>query len=125
MTTVCRYDDEDESMHRRQKKKGYFANIKWGTVGLLVMLTGGTVLPAVIWIFDHLSLPAVPGMGAFMLWAGMGATPKVRMEKFYKKHNPEKVTIRAEVSSGSLSLCGARLGMSILFSKSTTAITPP
>lgn len=88
------YEEATSSKRRVQKPKGYFANIKWKHVALLVMMTGTAVLPAVLWVVDKTSTllnqnDAFKSMGIKL---GMTPTPKERLEKFYKKHDePEKL----------------------------------
>ena len=56
-------DDDDEdgdgsSPRRGRRKKGYFENIKWGNVMILLMLTMGGLAPVLIFLADNLG-PAV------------------------------------------------------------------
>ena len=53
-------DDDDDEQHpansrRPKRSKGYFGNIKWKHVGLLLLMTGTAVLPAVLWVADKAS----------------------------------------------------------------------
>ena len=89
-------DDDDYTPSARGKKrvapKGYFAKIRWTHVALLLLMTGTAVLPALLWVADKASA-AIGTSNAFQkvgIQLGMMPTPKERLVKFYKKHNPEK-----------------------------------
>ena len=89
-------DDDDYTPSARGKKrvapKGYFAKIRWTHVALLLLMTGTAVLPALLWVADKAS-GAIGTSNAFQkvgIQLGMMPTPKERLVKFYKKHNPEK-----------------------------------
>lgn len=59
---------------------------KWKYILFLALLTGTAVLPALLWVVDSAG-------SAFALTAAafFGKTPKARLVKFYRKHNPAKV----------------------------------
>ena len=89
-------DDDDYTPSARGKKrvapKGYFAKIRWTHVALLLLMTGTAVLPALLWVADKASA-AIGTSNAFQkvgIQLGMMPTPKERLVKFYKKHNPEE-----------------------------------
>uniref|UniRef100_A0A7S3JUU8 Uncharacterized protein n=1 Tax=Aureoumbra lagunensis TaxID=44058 RepID=A0A7S3JUU8_9STRA len=91
-------DDDDEyvpSNSVARKKKGFLAQIKWKYVIMLLLLTGTAVLPAALWVIDTFfaasSNAASVGISTIVARMGMTPTPKERLIKFYKKHNPEKV----------------------------------
>jgi hypothetical protein len=70
---------------------GGLGSIKRGPLILLIILTGTTLLPAVLYAGDYVGkyLPNVVGNVGFRL--GMGTIPKKRVTSFYEKHAPEKL----------------------------------
>jgi len=90
------HDDSDDEGYGARNMTGkpvsYWKGIKWTHVGFLLLLTGGTLLPAVLWVADNVALPSIPIVSTVAMTLGLGATPKLRLEKFYRKHNPEKVS---------------------------------
>jgi hypothetical protein len=70
---------------------GGLGSIKTGPLILLIILTGTTLLPAVLYAGDYLGkyLPNVVGNVGYRL--GMGTIPKKRVLSFYEKHAPEKL----------------------------------
>lgn len=60
---------------------------------LLVLLTGSTVLPALIYAGDWMGnmVQRHHVLGAIGHKLGIGATPKKRVMSFYEKHDPEKI----------------------------------
>mmetsp|Transcript_21432 Transcript_21432/g.27718 ORF Transcript_21432/g.27718 Transcript_21432/m.27718 type:complete len:318 (-) Transcript_21432:162-1115(-) len=105
-------DDEDDDVDdlpapsRQSKRKGRAAGpndniklasansgIKWGPVIMLIVMFGTTLIPAVIFLGDHVSgfLAKNDIMGSVGYQLGIGAVPKKRVVSFYEKHNPEKL----------------------------------
>lgn len=60
---------------------------------MLIMLTGTTVLPALIYMSDYLgnSLQRHHIMGSLGYKLGVGSSPKKRVFSFYEKHDPTKI----------------------------------
>eukprot|EP01083_Nonionella_stella_P259307 885539_1 len=60
---------------------------------MLIMLTGTTVLPALLYMGDYLSayLQKNHIMGNFGHRLGIGPSPKKRVISFYEKHDPDKL----------------------------------
>ena len=73
---------------------GYFSNIKLLPLLFLLMLTGTTLLPAGLWVLDNagpiLGKSNLTGKLGYRL--GIGSTPRKRLESFYEKHSPEKLS---------------------------------
>lgn len=88
--------DVASKMRKRSKKeKGFFADIKWGHIAILVMMTGGAALPFVVMIADSLGpvvSKMVPNLAPMLVSLGLAATPKRRLTQFYEKHNPDKMS---------------------------------
>lgn len=61
---------------------------------LLILMTGSTLLPAMIYAGDYMSsfLAKNDVMGSIGFRLGIGSVPKKRVLSFYEKHAPEKVT---------------------------------
>lgn len=87
-------DDDDEYDHVPQGHAGG-GGIKWKYIFFIVLLFGTTAIPIVIKVLDALAPMASSGLRrAGMVvgfQAGMVATPRHRLEKFYEKHNPAKL----------------------------------
>ena len=60
---------------------------------MLIMLTGTTVLPAILYAGDYLGAYMQKNhvMGNLGFRLGIGSTPKKRVISFYEKHDPEKI----------------------------------
>ena len=101
---------QDPSMPKKKKKKrsttgattgsapaapsgGGGVNIKRGPLILLVLMTGTTLLPALLYAGDYLSafLAKNDVLGSIGFRLGIGSVPKQRVLSFYEKHAPEKV----------------------------------
>lgn len=108
METSKEVDDETEPEEKKKvkkskKKKKVVADpipqpapkkkIKTMPLVLLVLLTGSTLLPALIYAGDWMGNMVQKHhiMGAVGHKLGIGATPKKRVLSFYEKHDPEKI----------------------------------
>jgi len=71
-------------------KKG---GIKSTPLILLILMTGTTLLPALIYASDYFGSYFQKNnvMGAIGFRLGIGQTPKKRVMSFYEKHDPEKI----------------------------------
>ena len=84
------------------KERGETANggggIKTLPLVMLVMLTGTTVLPALLYLGDYLGAVVQKKhlLGNLGFRLGIGPSPKKRVVSFYEKHDPDKI---AEVST--------------------------
>ena len=80
---------EEVEMPKKVKKE---QGIKTMPLILLILLTGTTLLPAVLYVGDlasnYLGNNNVLGQMGYRL--GIGAVPRKRVLSFYEKHNPEK-----------------------------------
>lgn len=67
--------------------------IKMGPLILLIMMTGTTLIPALLFAGDKLStyLSKHHIMGNIGHTLGIGPTPKKRVVSFYEKHDPDKI----------------------------------
>lgn len=98
--------EEEEVVPKKKKKKSRSAankdmempqpkkkQIKSTPLILLILMTGSTLLPALIFASDYLgnymAKHHVLGQVGFRL--GMGAVPRKRVLSFYEKHDPEKI----------------------------------
>jgi hypothetical protein len=70
---------------------GGLGSIKTGPLILLIVLTGTTLLPAVLFAGDYLSKRLPNFIGGVGYRLGVGAIPKKRVTSFYEKHAPEKL----------------------------------
>jgi hypothetical protein len=70
---------------------GGLGSIKTGPLILLIVLTGTTLLPAVLFAGDYLSKYLPDFIGGVGYRLGVGAIPKKRVTSFYEKHAPEKL----------------------------------
>jgi hypothetical protein len=70
---------------------GGLGNIKTGPLILLIILTGTTLLPAVLFAGDYLTKYMPSFIGGIGYRLGVGAIPKKRVTSFYEKHAPEKL----------------------------------
>lgn len=88
-------DDDDDYDHLPHSSGGGRGGIKWKYIFFIVLLFGTTAIPVVIKVLDTLAPMASSGLRrAGMVvgfQAGMVATPRYRLEKFYEKHNPDKL----------------------------------
>ena len=73
----------------QKKEKG----IKTLPLILLILMTGSTLLPAMIYAGDYMSTFLAKNnlMGAVGFRLGIGSVPKKRVLSFYEKHAPEKL----------------------------------
>ena len=93
-------------MEKRKKKNGTSAENKAVTVAapakkgikstpliLLILMTGSTLLPALIFASDYFGTYMQKNnlMGSIGYRLGIGQTPKKRVMSFYEKHDPEKI----------------------------------
>lgn len=102
-------DEQEEVMPKRKgsKKKGGGGEeveltkkikkdqgIKTTPLILLILLTGTTLLPAVLYAGDMVSnyLGNNNVLGSLGYRLGIGAVPRKRVLSFYEKHNPEKLS---------------------------------
>ena len=73
--------------------KGYFSDIQLLPLIFLILLTAGSMVPAVFWVIDngpaYLSKVSVLSSAGYSL--GFGNTPLKRVTSFYEKHEPAKV----------------------------------
>mmetsp|Transcript_31999 Transcript_31999/g.42222 ORF Transcript_31999/g.42222 Transcript_31999/m.42222 type:complete len:135 (+) Transcript_31999:160-564(+) len=77
-------DDETTSLvppPQKSRKEG----IRWMPIVFLFLFVGPACLPGVFWIFDKI---AQSDFGKSM---GLYEEPRVRLEKFYREHNPSKL----------------------------------
>lgn len=84
----------DAAEQKLKKPKAQGSGIKTTPLILLILLTGTTLLPAFLYVGDHLSGflgngNLLSGLGYRL---GVGAVPRQRVLSFYEKHNPEKIT---------------------------------
>jgi hypothetical protein len=90
-------NDMDSLPTPPQKK----SQIKSTPLILLILMTGSTLLPALIFASDYLgnfmAKHHVLGQLGFRL--GMGAVPRKRVLSFYEKHDPEKIENVPEILS--------------------------
>ena len=81
---------EEAEMPKKVKKD---QGIKTTPLILLILLTGTTLLPGILYVGDmvsnYLGNNNVFGQMGYRL--GIGAVPKKRVLSFYEKHNPEKL----------------------------------
>uniref|UniRef100_A0A7S3P3J9 Uncharacterized protein n=1 Tax=Amphora coffeiformis TaxID=265554 RepID=A0A7S3P3J9_9STRA len=86
-----KHGGEEVAMPKKVKKE---QGIKTLPLILLILLTGSTLLPAVIYVGDmasnYLGNNNVLGQMGYRL--GIGAVPRKRVLSFYEKHNPEKIS---------------------------------
>jgi len=91
-------DDDAMRMPTGPQKKN---QIKTMPLILLVLMTGTTLLPALIFASDYLggfmAKHHVTGQIGFRL--GMGGVPRKRVLSFYEKHDPEKIEKVPEILS--------------------------
>ena len=82
--------DETEMPKKAKKDQG----IKTTPLILLILLTGTTLLPGILYVGDmmsnYLGNNNVFGQMGYRL--GIGAVPRKRVLSFYEKHNPEKLS---------------------------------
>ena len=111
-STVTGHDDDDDvglpppKMEKKKKKNGTIADnkavaaaapvkkgIKSTPLILLILMTGSTLLPAMIFASDYLGTYMQKNnlMGSIGYRLGIGQTPKKRVMSFYEKHDPEKI----------------------------------
>ncbi|KAL3944994.1 MAG: hypothetical protein SGBAC_000914 [Bacillariaceae sp.] len=69
------------------------SQIKSTPLILLILMTGSTLLPALIFASDYLGgfMAKNHVMGQIGFKLGMGGVPKKRVLSFYEKHDPEKI----------------------------------
>mmetsp|Transcript_90786 Transcript_90786/g.136003 ORF Transcript_90786/g.136003 Transcript_90786/m.136003 type:complete len:309 (-) Transcript_90786:28-954(-) len=81
--------DDSMQMPPQKKKKG----INSTPLILLILMTGSTLLPALIYASDYLGnyMQKHHVLGELGFRLGMGAVPKKRVLSFYEKHDPEKL----------------------------------
>ena len=81
--------DASMSMPPPKKKN----EIKRTPLILLILMTGSTLLPALIFASDYLGgfLQRHHIVGQIGFRLGMGAVPRKRVMSFYEKHDPEKI----------------------------------
>jgi len=88
-------DDEDEVQPGGLQRSKGASKIKWKYIVMLGLLTGTAVLPAALWVVDNVASASgsalSASLSAFGGRVGLTATPKSRLEKFYEKHNPDKL----------------------------------
>jgi hypothetical protein len=76
------------------KKESSQQGIKTTPLILLILLTGTTLLPAILYVGDmasnYLGNNNVLGQLGYRL--GVGAVPRKRVLSFYEKHNPDKIS---------------------------------
>lgn len=72
---------------------GGLGSIKRGPLILLVLLTGTTLLPALIYASDYLGgfMAKNNVIGSLGFRLGLGSVPRKRVTSFYEKHAPEKM----------------------------------
>lgn len=82
-------DDSDMPGLPVKKKEG----IKTLPLILLILLTGTTLLPAMVFLGDYVQgfLKGNDLMGSMAFNLGIGQVPRKRVTSFYEKHAPEKV----------------------------------
>lgn len=84
------HSDDGEKMRTVKKDQG----IKTTPLILLILLTGTTLLPAILYVGDmvsnYMGNNNVLGQMGYRL--GIGAVPRKRVLSFYEKHNPEKLS---------------------------------
>ena len=90
-------EEMEEIMRKRNAKGGAAAADKGGIKGtpliLLIMLTGSTILPALIYASDFLGNYMAKNhvMGNIGYRMGFGQVPRKRVISFYEKHDPTKL----------------------------------
>ena len=82
--------DELEMPKKAKKEQG----IKTTPLILLILLTGTTLLPGILYVGDMVSnyLGNNNVFGEMGYRLGIGAVPRKRVLSFYEKHNPEKLS---------------------------------
>ncbi|KAL3795272.1 hypothetical protein HJC23_008357 [Cyclotella cryptica] len=80
--------------HESGAKPADSGGIKTLPLIFLIMLTGTTVLPALLYMGDYLSAYVQKNhlLGNFGHRLGIGPNPKKRVISFYEKHDPEKIS---------------------------------
>lgn len=77
----------------QQAPPSFFQGIKRGPLIMLVMLTGTTLLPALLYAGDWLGAFVQRNhiLGSLGHKLNVGSSPKKRVMSFYEKHDPEKI----------------------------------
>ncbi|KAL3777771.1 hypothetical protein ACHAWO_004850 [Cyclotella atomus] len=86
-------DRSSSAANKQPSKPSDSGGIKTLPLVFLIMLTGTTVLPALLYLGDYLSAYAAKNhfMGNIGHRLGIGPNPKKRVISFYEKHDPEKI----------------------------------
>eukprot|EP00980_Cylindrotheca_fusiformis_P001436 scaffold345_cov134-Cylindrotheca_fusiformis.AAC.47 len=106
-------DGEEEVLPKKKKKSRGGASkdmtmppakkkqIKSTPLILLILMTGSTLLPALIFASDYIGnyMAKHHLLGQIGFRLGMGAVPKKRVLSFYEKHDPEKIEKVPEILS--------------------------
>ena len=91
--SCCDNDEEVEYPEQLMKKKKKDEGIKTLPLMMLLMMTGTTLIPALLYASDYIGawLSNQHIMGNVGHRLGIGPTPKKRVVSFYEKHDPSKL----------------------------------